>query len=108
MGQSAKDLKRKALIEQMTEWLSVLRSALGVNQNEMAALAGISRQTYSAIETGKKSMNWNTFLSLFLLCYVNEKTKILMGKDPNFIRAVVSMLCLDPSKLNENSPDNAR
>lgn len=60
----------------MLEWLLVLRSALNITQVQLAQCIGISRQTYSALELGKKELTWNTFLSLslFLFFLVHEKT----------------------------------
>ena len=45
---------RKQLIARLTYDLPVLRARLGVSQEELAEKIGMSRQTYNAIETGKK------------------------------------------------------
>ncbi len=75
------DLNRDKLIEILTEELPALRAKIGVSQDELSNIIGISRQTYSAIETKKRKMSWNTFLSLILLYGYNEKTN-------NYLEAV--------------------
>lgn len=37
-------------------------------------ILGISRQTYSAIETKKRKMTWNMFISLLMFSTQNKKT----------------------------------
>lgn len=51
-------------IEMMTENLASLRAKADITQGEISNLIGISRQTYYAIETGQRTMSWNTYLSL--------------------------------------------
>lgn len=68
------ELDRDSLIEILTEELPVLRAKIGISQEEVSNIVGISRQTYNAIETGKRKMSWNTFLSLVLFYGYNEKT----------------------------------
>lgn len=72
--QDKKQLNKDELIKCLTNELPVLRAKIGVSQNELSNIIGISRQTYSAIETGKRQMSWNTFLSLVLVFGCNEKT----------------------------------
>lgn len=73
-----KKLNRNKLIKQLTNELPVLRGKIRVSQNELSNIIGISRQTYSAIETGKRQMSWNTFLSLILFFGCNEKTSSMI------------------------------
>ena len=54
--------KRSEVMSIMLEWLLVLRSALNITQEQIAYSVGISRQTYSAYELGKKELTWSTFL----------------------------------------------
>lgn len=65
---------RKRLIEIMTDELPVLRAKLGISQGELAASVGISRQTYSAVETGKQPMSWVTFMALLAFFENNKET----------------------------------
>ena len=68
------DVDKDRLISILTEELPVLRAKVGLSQDELSNIIGISRQTYSAIETNKRKMSWNTFLSLLLVFGYNEKT----------------------------------
>lgn len=72
-------LNRETLIEIMTDNLPALRAKIGLSQDEISNLIGISRQTYCAIETHKRKMSWNTFMSLLFLFWYNEKTKVLVS-----------------------------
>lgn len=38
-----------------------------------SSIISVSRQTYSSIETGKRKMTWNTFLSLILFLVVMKE-----------------------------------
>ena len=42
--------------------LPVLRARVGLSQEVLADKIGISRQTYSSIETGKREMAWTTLI----------------------------------------------
>ena len=66
------DKKREILISKLVDELPVLRTKLALSQDELAGILGISRQTYSSIETKKRKMSWGTFLSLILFFYHNE------------------------------------
>lgn len=73
-GQDALEFDNEMLIEKLTDELPALRAKLGLSQGTLSSIIGISRQTYNAIETKKRRMSWNTFLSLILLYGYNEKT----------------------------------
>ncbi len=73
-----KEMDRAKLIRNMTANLPTLRTALGLTQEELADKIGVSRGTVIAIETGKRDMTWNTFLSLVLLFTKNEATDRLL------------------------------
>lgn len=72
------NIDKDKLIDILTEDLPVLRAKIGLSQDELAELIGISRQTYSAIETRKRRMTWNTFLSILLVFDNNEKTNAML------------------------------
>ena len=38
-------------------------------------MAGLSRQTYSALETRKRRMTWSNFMALLFVFYYNPVTK---------------------------------
>ena len=84
--------KRNEVMTIMFEWLFVLRSALNITQEQLAYLVGISRQTYSAYELGKKDLTWSAFLSLFLFFMINEKSRNLLSKKPGYIYTVFILL----------------
>ena len=67
--------RKEELIDKLSEDLLILRTKTSMSQEEIANAIGISRQTYSAIETKKRKMSWNTFLTLILFFDFNEKTK---------------------------------
>ncbi len=81
MGNSIenKALNKENLLKIMTDNLPALRAKLGLSQDEVSNLIGISRQTYCAIETQKRKMSWNNFISLLFLFWYNEKTKVLVS-----------------------------
>lgn len=81
MGNSIenKTLNKERLLEIMTDNLPALRAKIGLSQDEVSNIIGISRQTYCAIETHKRKMSWNTFMSLLFLFWYNEKTKLLVS-----------------------------
>lgn len=63
------------LIEVLTDELPVLRARLRISQDELSRRIGISRQTYSLIETKKQKMTWVTFMALIAFFENNAKTK---------------------------------
>lgn len=69
---------REILIDKMTENLPVLRKKLKLSQEKLAEFIGSSRYTVMLIETKKRRMTWNTFLSLVLLFDKNEETAVLL------------------------------
>lgn len=69
---------REILIDKMTENLPVLRKKLKLSQENLAKFIGSSRYTVMLIETKKRKMTWNTFLSLVLLFDKNEETAVLL------------------------------
>ena len=50
------ELNRDALIEILTDELPVLRAKIGISQDDIPSIIGISRQIYNAIETKKKNV----------------------------------------------------
>lgn len=69
---------REKLIDNMTENLPVLRKKLKLSQDGLAKIIGTSRYTVMLIETKKRRMTWNTFLSLLLLFDKNQDTAVLL------------------------------
>ena len=65
---------KEILITKLTDELIFLRTKLGLSQDELSNLIGISRQTYSTLETKKRTMSWGTYLSFILVFDNNDKT----------------------------------
>lgn len=61
-------------IARLVDELPVLRIKLGLSQDEMGNMLGISRQTYSTIETKRRKMSWSLFLSLILIFDYHDQT----------------------------------
>ena len=73
------DINRELLINNMTDNLAMLRTRLGLTQEELADKIGVSRSTVISIENKKRTMTWNTFLSLVLLFIKNESTNKVLN-----------------------------
>lgn len=58
--------------------LASLRARIGISQEEIANIIGITRQTYYAIESGKRDMMWGTFLSLLFFFNSIDSTAEMM------------------------------
>lgn len=67
---------RILLISNLTTELSVLRAQVKITQEELAGAIGISRQTYSQIES---RMSWSTYLSLLFFYSSKESTAKLLA-----------------------------
>lgn len=75
---------RSKVIALLRNELPVLRAKARVSQEDIANKIGISRQTYSSIETGKREMSWATFLALiaFFSKYGKYKTNAKQYRRP--------------------------
>lgn len=69
------EAKKTEYIQTLTEELPVLRARLHISQADLARGVGISRQTYSLIETGKQQMTWVTFMATIAFFSGNSKTR---------------------------------
>lgn len=92
--------RKSALISELKSMLPILRASISISQGELAEYIGVSRQTYCALEQGKRDIGLNTFLSLFLFFTTNEKTKALLNTREGFIVSVYSILKYDDSYTN--------
>lgn len=69
---------KTASIEILVENLASLRARIGITQEELANIIGVSRQTYYSFETGKRDMSWPVFLALiFVFDSVEETSEML-------------------------------
>lgn len=71
-------IDRKVYSDKMAENLPVLRAKLGLSQEKIAGIIGITRQTVSSIENKSREMSWQTFLALLFLFSKNSETQMLM------------------------------
>ena len=88
------ELNKEKLIDILTEELPMLRAKLGISQDEISSIIGVSRQTYGAIETKKRRMAWSTYMSLILLFGYNDKTTNIVediGAFPPSLRRTLSI-----------------
>lgn len=72
------NLEQEKLIRNLTANLPTLRAKLDVSQDEISKIVGISKQTYSSIEGGKRSMSWQIYLTLVLFFDANAATHSLL------------------------------
>lgn len=72
MGMS--ESEKQELISRFVDELPVLRIKLGMSQDELSSIVGISRQTYSSMETKRRKMSWSVYLALVLVFDNNEQT----------------------------------
>lgn len=72
--------ERDQLIDRLVTELPVLRTKLGLSQDELAGILDISRQTYSYMETKRRKMSWSIFLALILLFDNNSQTHEFLRK----------------------------
>ena len=84
MGNGNQDILRHELTEQLKEKLPVLRARARISQENVARKIGISRQTYSMIESGKKEMSWTVFMALIALFQSDSRTNMMLENIPNF------------------------
>lgn len=68
-------INREELIDRFIYELPVLRARIDMTQDEISEIAGLSRQTYSALETRKRKMTWSNFMALLFVFYVNPVTR---------------------------------
>ena len=80
------------LMEQFRNELPVLRARVRVSLEIIAEKIGISRQTYSGIETGKREMTWTTFLALLAFFQNNEQTKPMIDQINGFSDSMTKVM----------------
>lgn len=81
--------ERKRLIGYLTEELIPLRSKAGLSQGDLAYLVGTTRQNYSMIELKKKSMSWDTYLSLIWFYDTNLETRDYLRSSPAYPAQII-------------------
>lgn len=71
---------RNEITELLKPELPVLRAKARVSQEDLANKIGISRQTYSSIETGKRTASWTIVLALIAYFQNNEETSQMLNQ----------------------------
>ena len=74
-------LSRKQKTEycaQLSELLPLLRDRLGMTQEELGRVSGVSRVTISQIESGRSMMNWLHFTALMMVFSSDRNVKELL------------------------------
>lgn len=87
MYDEKENIKNELIMTLIAE-LPVLRARLGVSQEMMASAIGVSRQTYSLIETKTKKMSWTIFMALIAVLDLNEATSVMLDQIPDFIQMI--------------------
>lgn len=78
--------EQKKYINALTAELAPLRAKAGISQADLCTMIGISRQTYSAIESRRRPMMWSTYLSLILFFDNNVDTREMLRELPAYPR----------------------
>ena len=101
----ANSIIKEKFAEKMAENLMVLRTKLRFKQSELAEKVGLSRQTLLEIEKGKRTMQWNTFLSLLSVFREDSSTNGLLEHfeiyTPELGRYLVSPINEDNEALSD-------
>lgn len=94
MGVSTDDIAelKRSLMERFRNELPVLRARARVSQETIAEKIGISRQTYSGIETGKREMTWTIFMALLAFFQNNEQTRPMIDQISGFSEFMVTVM----------------
>ncbi len=84
--------ERNTYIDALKENLSVLRVKAGISQADLCNIIGISRQTYSAIENGRKRMTWPTYLALIFFFDAISATRELLRSSAAYPQELILRL----------------
>ena len=87
----SEDSKNK-YIEKLSDELITLRAKAGIQQEEIARMIGVSRQTYGEIERKSKKMSWGTYLSLLFFFDQNMATHQLLRQTNVVTDELVSLM----------------
>lgn len=88
MKRNKREEYKRIAIDILVDELPALRAKIGISQDQLAEYVGVSRQTLSAIETRKRPLSWQTFLSIVLYFTLNTKTNTTLKLLPGFIASL--------------------
>ena len=74
------NVQKDYYVQNMVRYLPSLRACLGVTQEDLAKVIGLSRFTLVEIERETRTMKWSTFLALLLIFSQNAETSQLLDK----------------------------
>ena len=89
------EINKTKLIEKFIYELPVLRAKFGITQSDLSKIIGVSRQTYSSLETGKRRMTWSNFLSILFVFYFNSTTRKMLKTSGIFTNSLKGILNID-------------
>ena len=95
--------QQRMLIAAMSYNLAALRAKAEVSQSDLSAMLGISRQTYSSMESGLKPITWGTYLSLLLYFDYNSKTHAMLRDLKIFPELLLQAINADGSNPYERN-----
>lgn len=102
MNSEYTDKIRHNLIELLRSELPVLRTKAKVSQEEIASKIGVSRQTFSSIETGKREMSWTVFLALIAFFQNTDSTRQMLDNLEGLSDGLEKQLSSDFNKNEKN------
>ena len=89
------DEMKRVLCERMADKLLVFRTMLRLSQAELADLIGVTRQTIAAMETKKRPISWNLYLTLILVLSKNYSTHQLLILYEIYTDELQQYLCVE-------------
>ena len=58
--------------------LASLRMLLGASPDEMGEILGVSKTIYRSMESGKRELSWNQYLTLLFMFHFNNRTGLVV------------------------------
>ena len=69
---------KQMYLDNMLRNLPVLRAKLGTTQKELADRLGVTRQTITALESGKRTLTWTNYLAMCFVFDNCEETRMMI------------------------------
>ena len=79
MSERIDDNRKQELCRIMALNLPTLRTKADLSQEKLAERIGLSRQTISSVESGKRELQWNVFITLALFFQNDDEIRTLMS-----------------------------